>query len=93
MRNIYAKTLYKDPGATLEDLREAVMTLEETTRTAGRVLGPANPTTATIGRSLRDARAALNASVRSAAADALTGDFPNLVVLYPPPDAIEATIE
>ena len=30
MRWIYAKALYLDPGATLDDLREAVTTLEET---------------------------------------------------------------
>ena len=81
MRNIYAKTLYKDASATLDDLREAVTTLEETAQTARRVLGPANPTTTTIGRSLRDARAALNARVRSAAVDALMGDFPDAVVI------------
>ena len=32
MRWIYAKALYKDPGATLDDLREAVTTLEDCNR-------------------------------------------------------------
>ena len=36
MRWIYAMALYKDDGATLDDLREAVMTLENTERTARR---------------------------------------------------------
>ena len=43
MRNSYAEALYKDTGATLDDLREAVTTLEETTRIARRVLGGAHP--------------------------------------------------
>ena len=38
MRKIYAGALYKD-GATLDDLREAVTTLEEIERIARRVLG------------------------------------------------------
>ncbi len=61
IRWIYAEALYKDPGATLDDLREAVTTLEDTERTARRVLGAAHPTTAGIEKSLREARAALRA--------------------------------
>ena len=38
MRASYANALYRDPAATLDDLREAVATLEETERTARRVL-------------------------------------------------------
>jgi hypothetical protein len=48
-------------GATLDDLREAVTTLEETSQTARRVLGGAHPTTGGIERWLREARAALRA--------------------------------
>ena len=48
-------------GATLDDLREAVVTLEEIERTARRVLGGAHPTTTEIEGALRDARAALRA--------------------------------
>ena len=62
MRSIYANVLYADPGATLDDLREAVETLEETERIAQRVLGGANPTVGAIVKALRAARAALNAS-------------------------------
>ena len=61
MRWNYAEALYKDPGATLDDLREAVTTLEEIERTARRVLGAAHPLAAGIEKSLRNARAALRA--------------------------------
>ena len=44
-------------GATLDDLHEAVTTLEETTRIARRVLGGAHPLTETIEFDLRQARA------------------------------------
>ena len=52
---------YLDDGATLDNLREAVTTLEETERTARRVFGGAHPTTVGIGGALQDARAALRA--------------------------------
>ena len=55
----YAKALYKDADATLDDLREAVTTLEEIRRTARRVLGGGHPITSGIEGSLRHARAAL----------------------------------
>ena len=61
LRWIYAAALYEDPDAALDDLREAVMTLEETTQIARRVLGAAHPVTAEIEYYLRDARAALRA--------------------------------
>ena len=61
MRWSYADTLHEDPGATLDDLHEAVTTLEDTERIARRVMGGAHPTTEWIEKSLRDARAALRA--------------------------------
>ena len=61
MRWIYAAALCKDPASTLDDLREAVTTLEDTKRIARRVLGGAHPTTKDIERDLRYARAKLNA--------------------------------
>ena len=61
LRGIYAQTLYKDKRATLDDLRKAVETLEETEPIARRVLGGANPTVGAIVEALRVARAALNA--------------------------------
>jgi len=59
MRVVYAQSLYKDDGATLDDLREAVNTLEEFEPTARRVLGGAHPLVVDMERSLRDARATL----------------------------------
>ena len=61
MRINYAEALYKDDDATLDDLREAVTTLEDTAPTARRLLGGAHPLTEDIGRYLRDARAFLRA--------------------------------
>ena len=57
----YARALYEDPAATHGDLHEAVNTLEETERTARRMLGGAHPTTAAIERNLRASRDALYA--------------------------------
>ena len=57
----YARALYKDPGATLDDVREAVTTLEDMARTARRVFGGAHPSTTGIEKSLQSARAALHA--------------------------------
>ena len=57
----YTMALYADPAATLDDLREAVTTLEELERTARRVLSGAHPVTKGIEYDLRKARAALPA--------------------------------
>ena len=61
LRRMYAQSLYRDAGATLDDLREAVTTLEEATPIARRVLGGAHPQTGEIEHRLREARAALRA--------------------------------
>ena len=61
MRWYYAMALYKEDGATLGDLREAMTTLEETERTTRRIFGGAHPFTAAIETDLRRARAALRA--------------------------------
>ena len=61
MRWTYAAALYRAPGATLDDLREAVTTLEVTERIARRVLGGSHPRAMSIERGLRSARAALRA--------------------------------
>ena len=58
----YASALYLDTSATLDDLREAANTLEETKKTARQVLGSAHPSVAGIEGALREARAALRAS-------------------------------
>ena len=61
MRWIYARALYQHPGATLDDVREAVTTFEDAERIARRVLGGANPLTGGIEKFLGEARAALRA--------------------------------
>ena len=60
MRLNYARALYKDDDATLDDLREAVATLEDVERTARRVLGGAHPLTTGIEGALQNARATLD---------------------------------
>ena len=57
----YSWALCEDTAATLDDLREAVSTLEETERIARRVLGGAHPLTKGIEHNLQNARAALRA--------------------------------
>ena len=61
MRWNYARALGQADGATLDDVREAVTTLEDAARIARRVLGGAHPLTTGISNSLRDVRAAIRA--------------------------------
>ena len=61
MRWNYATALNNDPSATLDDLREAVSTLEDAERIGRRVLGGENPTAVTIGEALKISRAKLAA--------------------------------
>ena len=61
MRKMYAMALYENEATTLDDLREAVTTLEDLVRTARRVLGGAHPLTPRIEDNLRCSRAALRA--------------------------------
>ena len=56
------RALYYDPDATLDDLHEAVATLEDTERIA-------HPITKGIENELRDARAALRARENAATVD------------------------
>ncbi len=57
----YAAALLNDTSATLDDLREAVTTLEDAERTARRVLGGAHPMVGKIERNLRESRSVLRA--------------------------------
>ena len=59
MRANYAKAIYADANATLDDLRDAVNVLEDVERTARRVLGGTHPRTVDIENDLRAARDAL----------------------------------
>ena len=56
---LYGGALYMDAGATLDDVREAVTTLEDTEQIARRVLGGAHPLTESVRRTLCGARARL----------------------------------
>ena len=58
---IYGQALYEDPAATLDELREAVTTLEDAERIARRVLGGAHPVAKDIEWDLRNAREQLRA--------------------------------
>ena len=61
LRWCYAEALYTDPDATLDDLREAVTTLEDTVRIARRVFGGEHPLTTSIEREIQNSQAALAA--------------------------------
>ena len=61
MRWIYARALYMDEGATLDDLHESVETLESVARVWTRVFGEAHPETQKARGALEDAREALAA--------------------------------
>ena len=66
MRWNYAEALYEDGDAALDDLREAVTTLEELAPYARRVLGGTHPTTTGVEESLREAREELRAREETA---------------------------
>ena len=61
MRRMYAVALSRDNGATVDDLREAVATIEDVARIAQRVFGGEHPSNVVIARSLQSSRAALRA--------------------------------
>ena len=61
MRKIHVEALYNNPGATLDDIREAVTELEDLAPIARRVFGSAHPDVVGIERDFRYARAALRA--------------------------------
>ena len=61
VRTNYTHSIISDPGATLDDLREAVAMVEDTARIARRVFGGAHPLTGVLEYALRESRAALSA--------------------------------
>ncbi len=61
MRWNYARALYQDDTRTLNDLREAVNTLEDIEPIARRVLGGAHPMAMQIEEHLRASRTTLRA--------------------------------
>ena len=61
---LYAQSLSTDPDTPLDDLREALNTLEEIEPTARRVFGGAHPLTEEIDREMQQAREALRVLLR-----------------------------
>jgi len=61
MKKVYAVALFEDDGSTLEDLREAVETLEDATQIARRVFGAAHPLVVSFDCALEASRATLRA--------------------------------
>ena len=61
LRWTYGQTLYRDTGSSLDELREAVTTLEEIERIARRVFGGAHPLAMQMENDLKKARAKLRA--------------------------------
>ena len=59
MRKIHVEALYNNPGATLDDIREAVTRFEDTAQKARRILGGSHPLVVRVEDQLHDARAAL----------------------------------
>ena len=74
---MYAVALYKDAATTLDDVREAVTTLEDTERTARRVFGGANRFVAMVEGTLRVSREMLSAceSACDTGSDSITEAF------------------
>ena len=67
---LLARARYQDPSATPDDLRESLTMLEDTARTARRVLGGAHPLTKGADCELHKARATLE--VREAGFDSIS---------------------
>ena len=61
MRCLYAAASFQVDNATLDDIREAMATLEDMQRNARRVLGGAHPLVAQIASHLGDVREELDA--------------------------------
>ena len=59
MRTTYARALFGDAAATLDDVRESVTTLGDVERIAQRVFGREHPLTKEVEREMQHARAAL----------------------------------
>ena len=82
----YAQTLYRDPGATLEDLRSAVTTLEDIEGIARRVYCVTHPLTGRVEHHLGNARTLLRAR-EEAAPDDVSSVCEEMAAMTPPGDA------
>ena len=65
MRWNYAMALYRDNGATLDDLREAVETLEYVAKSWKRIFGKSHPETPKVQGALEIAREKLTHAAAS----------------------------
>ena len=77
MRSCYASALYLDDSSTLDDLHEAVTTLEDAMRASRRALGR-RPSTEIIEHNLQAARAVLDARSRARSRLSFGGAAANL---------------
>ena len=75
LRRSYAQALYEDGCATLDDLREAMTTLEDTERIARRILGCAHPLIPEIERDLRDSRTTLRTRETQSSASGISNEI------------------
>ena len=66
----YARALFEDDCATLDDLREAVETLESVASLQTRILGEAHPETPRVQAALKEAREALAARAAASSSGA-----------------------
>ena len=67
MRKFYAVALVIDDSSALDDLREAVTTVEDAERIARRVFGGAHPLTGELERQLQLSRDSLRVAARNQA--------------------------
>ena len=67
-RKFYAVALVIDDSSTLDDLREAVTTVEDAERIARRVFGGAHPLTGELERQLQLSRDSLRVAARESGA-------------------------
>ena len=70
MRWTYARALFEDDDATLDDLRESVETLGSVAPLWTRVFGLSHPDTPNVQRALEDARKALAARAAASSSGA-----------------------
>ena len=66
----YANALFKDDGATLDDLRESVETLESVAKSWKQVFGQSHPETPKVQSALKHARKALAARAAASSSGA-----------------------
>ena len=56
LRDIYGRCLYRDPGASRDDVAEGIEIMDDVQRRARRIFGPGHPNWDTLPRELAAAR-------------------------------------